>query len=115
MTDMMNDMTKATARPWRVSRRLVRTGRKVVDAGWDIHGADTDNVALVLDDGAGREPLWTAEAKANAALIVRAVNAHDDLIAVLADILECEDEGQPIEHSIVARARAALALARGEG
>lgn len=73
---------------------------------------------VAIADGVGRQAVLAAIARhgtideqlALAERIVRAVNAHDDLVAVLADILECEDECQPIEHSIVARARAALAL-----
>lgn len=67
-------MSKSTPRPWRL------------DEDFDEHiiGANNEGVAdccVVLPKIGPRH----AENEANAALIVRAVNAHDDLVAALND------------------------------
>ena len=57
-----------------------------------------------------------AEDQANAAFIVRAVNAHDDLVAALSNLVAIIEDGNKAttESSSYACARAALAKARGE-
>lgn len=59
--------TKATARPWRAS---TFEGRFTIVAPWTEYVA---NMAAISER--------PGEAEANAALIVRAVNAHDALVA----------------------------------
>ena len=58
-------MTEPTPRPW-----TTRGGR--------IYGADDDPIAST-----GVSSRWSEEDKANEKLIVRAVNAHDELVAAL--------------------------------
>lgn len=100
------DTSKATARPWR----------------WDelqLIGADGGFVI----DSAPYEGQWFAgdNDDANKALIVRAVNGHDALVAALRDLLAVCDEADVawIGSTDVCRlrdqARAALALAEQGG
>lgn len=61
-----------------------------------------------------------AQADANAAHIVRCVNAHEALVRALTAIVESgwvdpEVSGGKVGYQLHASARAALALARGEG
>lgn len=63
----------ATARPWRNTR------------GGDIGGERLACIAYGIDD---------AERDANAALIVRAVNAHDALVAALAALANVGSDGR---------------------
>ena len=104
----------ATPRPW------------VVDDDSGIYYVIAPEIALVatLDPSDDDAP-----AGANAALIVRAVNAHDGLVAALANLVEFLDKSgmstttiggtDPFkyggfEYSVVTDAREALKLARGE-
>jgi hypothetical protein len=110
---------KATPRPWAVSA-----------SRWDVMGTGDIHIARMSGG------LPTGEAQANVALIVRAVNAHDALVAaltwaldraeldhadcVIASDSECdalENDGDASDHAAIRRARhaLALALARGEG
>lgn len=68
----------------------------------------------LLDNGETPEYL---EAKATAALIVRAVNSHDDLVATLGEYLNWHEANfmlpsgnfeDPDQHSLARRARAAI-------
>ncbi len=76
------------------------------------------------ENGDGIASLWREgeEREANAALIVRAVNAHEALVRALEEIAEGAGpfSRDPLTHAenciddMKERARAALALARGE-
>lgn len=101
---------EATPRPWTLFRETY------------IVGGDDDCIGATdgLDKG-------DAEAKANAAFIVKAANAHDRLVEALEALvgeIESSDAEWGISSSLLrgayltrdqlAEARAALALARGE-
>lgn len=71
MTEM--DTTRATPRPWELCERGAYTdfeGNSRVIIG------DNMRIAVVQTDG-------RQETEANAALIIRAINAHDDMLAAL--------------------------------
>ena len=70
--------------------------------------------------GAGSTGISQDEAEANAAFIVRACNAHDDLVKALKNLLDYADgmhraqaheEGHDIDYETFPEARAALAKA----
>ena len=85
-------MTGATARPWRVGvDGDVFAGGHVVALIADADG-DQMEAANVLSTNISK-----AEARANAALIVRAVNAHDKLVVALRAIMAALD--QPVQTS----------------
>ncbi len=80
---------------------LIRAGNRVIAETWQI-------------DGDARDPeADNAEEEANARRIVRAVNAHDELLAALE---ECADAMQAVGYvpPCLDKARAAIAKARGE-
>lgn len=94
----MNE-TKHTPPPWRVT-------------GLGPHGAvnvDTDNRPVALT----ATQLDRAEDEANAKLIARAVNSHQDLVDTLWQILY-SDVDNHIPDPLHKRARAVLAEAEGE-
>jgi hypothetical protein len=66
---------KATPRPWAVSA-----------SRWDVMGTGDIHIARMSGG------LPTGEAQANVALIVRAVNAHDGLVAALQRIVALAGE-----------------------
>lgn len=97
-------MSEATPRPWRQ---------------W---ATDGDHGLEITIEGEGHAVTYLPDqsdlSEANAALIVRAVNAHDALVealeAALATLEEWQaDDGQGDDAAIL-NARAALALARGQ-
>lgn len=102
---MSND--KATPRPW----------------AWEWCGVDAiitkgDSVPPNIGFLFGDTPEMHEAAAANAALIVRAVNSHDALVAALHDLREWvrnpgPDDGAAND-AIILAADAALALAKGE-
>ena len=98
-----SNASAATPRPWRFE-------------AWDdgpegtgafIHGGNPEQ--LVADVGP-EERRFPGEAEANARLIVQAVNAHDELIAALEDIMQHDNL-----NDARAAASRAIAKARGEG
>jgi hypothetical protein len=74
----MTDLTKATPRPWR------RVEPVALDYGATLI-YDSENKSLIAQMcGGGRvRAIDAVEERANAALIVRAVNLHDELVAAL--------------------------------
>ena len=98
-------MNKATKRPWTLEGDSLH-----------IHSGNPwtgDSVWIASALGrVGRHGFPSnASAKDNAALIVRAVNAHDALVAALEGLLGEADTG-PIELEYLEAARAALTLAK---
>lgn len=65
---------------------------------------------------AGDSPRMLPNHEANAELIVRAVNSHDDLVKALDGMLLhfARKAGSQFQHDAVRKARAAAAKARGE-
>ena len=80
----------------------------VVAIGWD----DTPSAQTFIAD-CSTGPATDDEAAANAALIVRAVNAHDAMREVLQDIVDLYLDPHSLD-MIEERARAVLKLAEGE-
>lgn len=85
---------------------------------WRVKNPDRWNYALVLDAN-GRAVVCDRGLKipdnehtANMALIVRAVNAHDDLVTALADMVAIYREGGPDESEPTCIRRALSALAK---
>lgn len=98
------DTSKATARPWRADREPLPSSRFANPrAAYIPIRSAAGTVALVVS-GNGRD-------FANAALIVRAVNSHEAMVAALRDLLDGSD---PWDERAT-RARAALALAEQGG
>lgn len=89
-----------TARPWRQGARLLDV---------TANGRIVAHVTCASD-----HPATEATAHANAAFIVRAVNAHEILLGIARVVqhfaCECSDT-----KCLACRARAALALAEGKG
>ena len=94
----MTTTSEATKRPWCVG-----------DRKWEIFGENR----LIVETSASSS---SVEHTANAALIVRAVNAHDALVAACERLVEDVEHGyRPLEGCLcVGLARTALALAKGE-
>jgi hypothetical protein len=101
----MNNQDKATARPWSFGIREGDKSKEVIISG-----------VANLGNAFGKTG---AMSRANAALIVRSVNSHDELTASLEEILQClmnrvnfenlsEDEQEAVRD-----AEAALNLAKG--
>lgn len=106
-------MTGATPRPWRIGvDGDVFAGGHVVALIADADG-DQVEAANVLSTNISK-----AEARANAALIVRAVNAHDDLVALVREITEQRNANTramaKASPSWVADARALLARIKAD-
>ena len=93
------DTSKATARPWATSAVTEADGSTI----WDVCAADAGDM---IADLKGLD-----NAEADAALIVRAVNSHEALVAALRDLL---DGSEPWDVRAT-QARAALALAEQGG
>lgn len=106
----MTAETKATARPWRI-----------VDLGTSKRGNPLD-ATLAGPNGLPMMfiPYTSDIAKANAELIVRAVNSHDALVRALSvakhylDCLDMETADEKVREDLQT-INAALKLARGEG
>jgi hypothetical protein len=94
---------KHTPLPWHAD------GPEVM--GLDSNGDFGEHVATAWNAPGGPEP---EGAVANAALIVRAVNAHSDLLAAVEALLSQLNDPCPYDAATTrAAARAALAKARG--
>jgi hypothetical protein len=106
------DTSKATPRPWTVETNptpMILTDL-VINCRTDADHSPIHVARMVAWNG--------PEAAANAALIVRAVNAHDTLVAALRAMLAVPDIMDRTEHfrayvEAQEQARAALALADG--
>lgn len=110
----MSDST--TPRPWvaqPMGFNVGKSGLIIPDVGAEIHPcADVIAKVGVIGPQRSAEHVW-----ADAALIVRAVNAHDDLVNVCTGLLECFEAGDrwtSVSRRIAAKnLRAALAKAKG--
>lgn len=117
----MTDNT--TPRPWELSEFDLDDATAIGVRNPAV-GLNEDNyMAIIADCGVvvGRDPGFIqAERRANAALIVRAVNAHDDLVAALESAFfalgraGANANRQHDGREAWEQARAALAKARGE-
>lgn len=111
----MNTETAHTPTPWSLSDLSQGNGRLLRET-LRIYG-DGKHIATITPNTANAlTPDSDAEARANAAAIVRAVNAHDALVdALKANIAQWESwkafEGE--EPACITQARAALAKAKG--
>jgi len=77
---------KATPRPWKYeSRDGESKGNK---SGWGKEGLWGPNDEFILGDGEGWDSPFAAPSKANASLIVKAVNIHEELVEVLKDAID---------------------------
>ena len=76
-------MTGATPRPWK--------------RGWRLREISGDGRVVATIAPPSQHPASEARANADAALIVRAVNAHDELVAALRAIMAALD--QPVQTS----------------
>jgi len=101
-----DDTAKRTQGPWMVSRSIC------VGRPGDVKSTTIANENNEIVANCFRVPIGTAEA--NAAYIVRACNAHDDLVQALevAEIV-LQTEGFSDENFLMVDIRAALARARG--
>ena len=101
-------MDKPTPTPWLVERHDDEDGTIAYEI-WNHAPAHYHRICTVADYSGDNPP-----AKANAALIVRAVNSHEALKEALRDLLRYEavlDDDDPKLIAVRAQARAALALA----
>lgn len=103
-------MSEHTATPWHIQHEFDFEPTFIL--------AGEDEELLV----AACRPDELPNARANAAFIVRAVNAHDALVEAVKQLLQAyapnaqrsaDEEGEQCLHSSVQRARAALKLAEG--
>lgn len=84
------------------------------ESGFTIHGPESpDKPLVIVADLHGIHPgVSHYERRANAAFIVRACNAHADLLAAL-EALVSKCEANKVSGPALNAARAALALAKG--
>ena len=109
---------KPTPTPWRCKPFISHDPDISTPSGWaNIWGADEQTALASVGGGVGA----IGNFEANAALIVRAVNAHEDLVKALADCTErlrrcLVSSGSDPEYADIAvqKYHAALALARGD-
>ena len=99
-------MTQATPRPWWVG-----------DTGMKVRGNDAYDVAVTSRSCAPGHgvsfPIDDEAKKANAELIVRAVNDHDELVSLLTQAVDCRKCHEYPDEDWLERARSALERARG--
>ena len=96
---------KHTPTPWHVES--TRYGPYV--------SSETDMVVAECSQRCGNKP--REQADANAALIVRAVNAHEQMVGALESVAQAfavEHIAEVIPPSVAAKVKAALRAARGE-
>lgn len=83
----MSTHTKATPRPWKA---YFAWDEAQVEAG-NIVGSNKERVVEFGRVGRGRKWICNREAKANAGLIVKAVNAYEPMLEVLKESAELLD------------------------
>lgn len=120
----MDDTDNATARPWKLLAERRNRNYRLADPGsYERDGQDcyyvagpktaSEFVADIIVEKSGR-------GRANANLFVRAVNAHDAMVAACKAVLDSDEftdmrgTGLTVGAKAVNVLRAALALARGE-
>ena len=110
-------MTEHTPLPWRVSSDMHGRMLRILS---ERHGAVAIDTPFRHDafdpEGTGRSDHTDEMLEANAKLIVRAVNCHDDLLAALewAERALAPYSKDPAEGSGMHKIRAAITKARGE-
>lgn len=119
---MESEVSEATPRPWCYKygdsfdhgEDRETNGFEILMAGADPRNTGRCQVIhrIRYAEDVFPEDAGYKEAEANAALIVCAVNCHDELVAVLEAI--CDDDTTPMRDDYYKQARAALSRARGE-
>ena len=111
-------MSQHTPTPWTVDEALARDNRVISGPNGEV----VVEVAATLDHDSTSDLLVDHERDANAAFIVRACNAYDDLLAALREIVRLADANATDQHDMavvrayaVDAARAALRKATEEG
>jgi len=99
--------TARTPGPWVVHPYVVKFGK--FNLGLDI---GPSGIAIATVIGQFEKPVVGRNATTNAAFIVTACNAHDELAAALAGLIAHRDELGLGDYPAVTRARAALAKVR---
>ena len=97
----MADLSKATPRPWGYYHGYV----------WNTDGKGGMPLRLLpaYKPWVESDASWRHEAEANSALIVKAVNLHDELVAALREAVEAFEIEVPMGNSTIAAMRAVLA------
>lgn len=106
----MNNEVKPTPTPWRTSA-----------VGRDVYATHPNgDCAICIATCGGYEPSlahFLEQAKANAAFIVRAVNAHNDMLEALRfaedALVWYDEEGKVVAKNALKEVRAAIAKAEG--
>jgi hypothetical protein len=112
---------EATKRPWKVAQPVLKIGaERTIQIGADSCDWRVGHLSCVLPNDCGIQDIEREERlKADAALIVRAVNNYDGLVAALEAVDESvfsigrEDRPPEFEEAL-AKVRQALAAARDE-
>lgn len=105
--------TQPTPGPWMIQRNADKTPRLDCDRRLTIIDRRSFFIATVHADADEHEEVDREEQLANAALIVRAVNTHAQLLEALKEFLLC---GANAGHNqdLIQQARAAIAQAEGK-
>jgi hypothetical protein len=89
----MGETSKATKRPWSRGNRGAMFMAPSHER-WVVRGPEGEYVARINNPVRSTE-----ESEANAELIVRAVNAHDELVAALREVLDNDGGGWSSRHA----------------
>jgi len=116
----IHEMTKHTKTPWHLGGQDSLEIRAAHPNGGDwanllatVHAATARLADIRVSGGGGTA--WLAESQANAAMIVRAVNAHEALVEALERIVNAHAAMvDDFEEQVVEIAKAALRAAKGE-
>lgn len=106
-----DNLENATARPWNYTVKRIRGGGKVIASTAFIDTGASSSMNLE------EKIIQDRENRANAALIVRAVNSYDALVEacyLAVESLENEDCRTAIQNEALKSALNALKLAKGE-
>jgi type IV secretory pathway VirB10-like protein len=103
----MSETQKHTPTPWRASK-----ARKSSNFGAYVAFVQTVDPASVLAKVSGGPTDDREVAEANAAFIVRAVNAHDDLVKALGELADAIEEDQSSDPDMPSHGDTALRLER---
>lgn len=106
----MADLSKATARPWLVHDFTNAISPSYVPSPGDVTVSCDHPASITVAYMGGSITGSLDEARANAALIVRAVNERDELIAALRELLNADGRWQDyIDQAHLDRAHSMLA------